>query len=87
MILRNQHLFCPLNNIRFDAESEQATSSKNNAYKRKQQIIFGNQWRNIELPEVRKKSVRKQKKKIFIERGLEELEHLRSNSESKSFYQ
>ena len=27
------------------------------------------------------------KKKIFIERGLEELERLRGNNESKSFYQ
>jgi uncharacterized FlgJ-related protein len=50
-------------------------------------IILGNQWRNTELPELRKKRVHKQKKKIFIERGLEELERLRSNSESKSFYQ
>jgi hypothetical protein len=32
------------------------------------------------------KRVNKQKKKIFIERGLEELERLRSNNESKSFY-
>ena len=33
------------------------------------------------------KRVHKQKKKIFIERGLEELERLRSNNKSKSFYQ
>jgi hypothetical protein len=33
------------------------------------------------------KKVHKQKKTIFIERGLEELERLRSNSENKSFYQ
>jgi hypothetical protein len=33
------------------------------------------------------KRVHKQKKKIFIERGLEELGCLRSNNESKSFYQ
>ena len=32
------------------------------------------------------KIVHKQKKKIYIERGLEELERLRSNNESKSFY-
>jgi len=51
------------------------------------EITLGKQWRNIELPEVKKKRVHKQKKKIFIERGLEELECLRSNNESKSFYQ
>ena len=34
-----------------------------------------------------KKRVHKQKKKVFMELGLEELEHLRSNIESKSFYQ
>ena len=33
------------------------------------------------------KRLHKQKKKIFIERGLEEQESLRSNKESKSFYQ
>ena len=33
------------------------------------------------------KRVHKQKKEIFIECGLEELERLRSNNESKSFYQ
>jgi 2'-5' RNA ligase len=33
------------------------------------------------------KRVHKQKKKIFIGRVLEELERLRSNNESKSFYQ
>jgi hypothetical protein len=32
------------------------------------------------------KRVHKQKKKIFIERGLEELERLRNNNESISFY-
>jgi hypothetical protein len=50
------------------------------------EILLGKQWRNTELPEVRKKRVHKQKKKVFIERGLEESEHLRSNSESRSFY-
>jgi hypothetical protein len=50
-----------------------------------QRIILGKQWRNIALPEMRKK-IHKQKKKIFIEHGLEELEHLRSINESKSFY-
>ena len=44
------------------------------------------QWRNIELPEEKKKRVYKQKKKIFIERELEELELLRSNNENESFY-
>ena len=33
------------------------------------------------------KRVHKQRKKIFFERRLEELERLRSNNESKSFYQ
>jgi hypothetical protein len=32
------------------------------------------------------KRVHKRKKKIFIEQELKELEHLRSNNESKSFY-
>jgi hypothetical protein len=32
------------------------------------------------------KRVHKQKKKMFIESGLEELERLRSNNESKPFY-
>jgi hypothetical protein len=35
---------------------------------------------------VRKKRVYKQKKKIFIKRGLEELERLRDKNESKFFY-
>jgi hypothetical protein len=68
----------------FDAECEQATISKNKTYKRMQQ-------RNTQkaLEEYRtarseeKKRVHKQKKKIFIERGLEELERLRGNSESR----
>jgi hypothetical protein len=33
------------------------------------------------------KRVHKQKKKMFIELGLEELERLRGKNESKSFYQ
>ena len=53
---------------------------------RNKEIILGKQWRNIELPEKKEKRVHKQKKEIFIERGLEELEHLRSNNESRSFY-
>ena len=72
----------------FDAECEQATISKNNAYKRIQQR---NRTRKA-VEEYRtarseEKRVHKQKKKIFIERGLEELERLRSNNKSKSFYQ
>jgi len=51
------------------------------------EIIFGKQWRNIELPEEKKKRAYTQKEKIFTERGLEELERLKSNNESKSFYQ
>jgi hypothetical protein len=47
-----------------------------------QRIIHGNQWRNTELPDVRKKRVHK-RNKIFIERGVEELELLRSNNGSK----
>jgi len=72
----------------FDAECEQATISKNNAYERMQQR---NHTRKV-VEEYRtarseEKRVRKQKKKTFIERGLVELECLRSNNESKSFYQ
>ena len=68
-----------------DAECEQATTSKNCAYKKcNKEIVHGNQWRNTELPELREKRVHKQKKKIFIERGVEEFERLRSNNENKS---
>jgi len=72
----------------FNAECEQATISKNNAYKRTQR---GNHTRKA-VEEYRtdrsaEKRVHKQKKKIFIQRGLEDLERLRSNNESKSFYQ
>ena len=38
------------------------------------------------MPEKKKKRVHKQKKKIYTEHELEELERLRSNNESKSFY-
>ena len=72
----------------FDAESKQATISKNNAYKRMQQRNHTRkaveEYRTARSEE---KRVHKQKKKIFIEHGLDELEHLRSNNESKSFYQ
>jgi hypothetical protein len=71
----------------FDAECEQATISKNKAYKRMQQRNHirkaVEEHRTARREE---KRVHKQKKKIFIECGLEELERLRSNDESKSFY-
>ena len=46
--------------------------------------IFRRQRRNTELQEVREKH---KQKKIFIECGLEDFECLKSNNESKSFYQ
>jgi len=64
------------------------TISKNNAYKRTQQR--NHTWKAVEeyrTARSEEKRVHKQKKKIFIECGLEELERLRSNTESKSFYQ
>jgi len=73
---------------RFDAECEQATISKNNAYKRMQQR--NHTWKAVEeyrTARSEEKRVHKQKKNIIIERGLEELECFRSNNESKSFYQ
>ena len=72
----------------FDAESEQATISKDIAYKRMQQR--NHTWKAVEEYKTARredKRVHKQKKKIFIESGLEEQESLRSNKESKSFYQ
>jgi len=72
----------------FDAECEQATISKNNAYERMQQRNYTRkvveEYRTARSEE---KRVQKQKKKTFIERALVELECLRSNNESKSFYQ
>jgi hypothetical protein len=71
-----------------DAECEQATISKNKAYKRMQQR--NHPWKAVEEYRTTRREetrVHKQKKKIFIEPGLEELERLRSNFESKSFYQ
>jgi hypothetical protein len=71
----------------FDAGCEQATISKNDAYKqRNNEITLGKQWRNTEMPEKEKKRVHKRKRKIRIEYELEELERLRSNYESKCFY-
>jgi len=72
----------------FDAECKRATISKNNGYKSMQQR--NHTWKAVEeyrTARSEEKRVHKQKKKIFIEHGLEELEHLRSNNESKSFYQ
>jgi len=67
----------------FDAECKQATISKNNAYKRMQQRNHTRkaveEYRTARSEE---KRVHKQKKKIFIECGLEELEHLRSNTKA-----
>jgi hypothetical protein len=67
----------------FDAECEQATVTKNKAYKRMQQRNHirkaVEEYRTVRREE---KRVHKQKKKIFIECGLEELERLRSNNES-----
>ena len=72
----------------FDAECKRATISKNNAYKRMQQRNHTQkaveEYRTARSEEER---VNKQKKKIFIEHGLAELEHLRSNNESESLYQ
>ena len=70
----------------FDAECEWATISKNKAYKRMQQRNHtrkaAEEYRTARKEE---KRVHKQKKKIFIEHELEELERLRSNNESKSY--
>jgi hypothetical protein len=71
----------------FDTECEQATISKNKACKRMQQINYI--WKALEeyrTARIEEKGVHEQKKKIFIERGLEELELLRSINERKSFY-
>jgi hypothetical protein len=71
----------------FDTECEQATINKNSVYKRMQQI--NHTWKAVEeyrTARSEEKRVHKQKKKIFIECGLEELESLRSINESKSFY-
>jgi hypothetical protein len=71
----------------FDAECEQATISKNKAHKRMQQRNLTRkaveEYRTARKEE---KRVHTQKKKIFIEHELEELEHLRSNNESISFH-
>jgi hypothetical protein len=71
----------------FDAECETATISKNKAYKRMQQRNHTrkavDEYRTVRREE---KRVHKQKKKIFTEHELEELERLRSNNGSKSFY-
>jgi hypothetical protein len=71
----------------FDVEREQTTLGRNKAYKRMQQRNHTRkaveEYRTARREE---KRVHKQKKKIFIERGLEELECLRNNNESKSFY-
>jgi hypothetical protein len=72
----------------FDMECEQATISKNNAYKRMQQRNHTQKAvEEYKNEKKKKKRAHKQKKKIFIERRLEELERLKSNNESKSFYQ
>jgi hypothetical protein len=72
----------------FDAECEQATISKNKAYKRMQQRNHTQkaveEYRTARREE---KRVHKQKKKIFTECGLEELERFRNNNKRKSFYQ
>ena len=72
----------------FDTECEQATIRKNLAYKRMQQRNHTRkaveEYRTARKEE---KRIHKRKKKIFIEHELKELEHLRSNNESKSFYQ
>jgi hypothetical protein len=72
----------------FDAECEQATISKNEAFKRMQQRNHNQKAvEESRTASKEEKRVHKQKKrKIFIEHELEELEHLRSNNESKSFY-
>ena len=67
----------------FDAECEQATISKNKTYKRMQQRNTQKALEEYRTARSEEKRVHKQKKKIFIERGLEELERLRGNSESK----
>jgi hypothetical protein len=71
----------------FDAEYEQATISKNKAYRKMQQRNHTQkaveEYRNARKEE---KRVHKQKKKIYTEHELEEFERLRSNNESKSFY-
>ena len=72
----------------FAAECEQATTRKNLTYKRMQQRNHTRkaveEYRTATKEE---KRVQKQKKKIFIEHELKELERLRSNNESKSFFQ
>jgi len=72
----------------FDAECEQAMTKKNSAYKRMQQRNHTRkaveEYRTARKEE---KRVHKRKKKIFIEQERKELECLRNNNESKSFYQ
>jgi len=72
----------------FDAECEQPTISKNNAHKGMQQRNHTRKaMEEHRTARSEEKRVHKQKSKIFIEHGLEELERLRSNNENKSFYQ
>jgi len=71
----------------FDAECEQATINKNKAYKRMQQS--NHTWKAVEEYRTARKEEKRvhiQKKKIFTEHELEELERLRSNNESKFLY-
>jgi hypothetical protein len=71
----------------FDAECGQATTRKNMPYKRVQQRnhirMAVEEYRTTTKDE---KRVHK-RKKIFIEQEFKELGYLRSNNESKSFYQ
>ena len=71
----------------FDTECEQATNNKNKAYKRMQQRNHTRKAvEEYRIARSEEKRTHKQKKKIFTEHELEELERLKSNSESKSFY-
>ena len=57
-----------------DAECEQATTSKNCAYKKcNKEIVHGNQWRNTELPEVRKKEYINKRRRYLLNVELRNL--------------
>jgi hypothetical protein len=72
----------------FNTECEQATIRKNLAYKRMQQRNHTRKAvEEYKTGRKEEKRIHKGKKKILIEHELKELEHLRSNNKSKSFYQ
>jgi hypothetical protein len=70
----------------FDAECEQATITKTKHTRMQQRNHIRKAVEEYRTARREEKRVHKQKMKIFIERGVEEFERLRSNNESKSFY-